>query len=228
MSENKGQNKNEKADLEKSKAEGGNEGHVIEMPKKHTFRKRLRDRAHDQRSALILSIAAVLILTVFVNQWFANQSNGGQSNSERGIASFSPSINGPQNIKWEHELALQLAVEKGLSEAALAEKPTLRDELVFGALQGRYGVKLKAGLIEALEFLEAHNGEEPLEIPETARFLNKYSSVWSRPFSEARLRGIQEGHETYQLLDRKMTFVGEVVVMKDAKGRMMSLEFKSE
>ena len=58
MSEKKGQNKNEKADLEKRKAGGGDEGHVIEMRKKHTFRKRLRDRAHDQRPAVILSIAA--------------------------------------------------------------------------------------------------------------------------------------------------------------------------
>jgi hypothetical protein len=202
-------------------------GQVIEMPKKHTFRKRLRDRAHDQRSALILSIAAVLILTVYVNQWFANQSNGAQSNFDRGIASAAPT-NVSQNIKWEHELALQLAVEKGLSEAALAEKPTLRDELVFGALQGRYGIKLKAGLVEGLEFLESRNGEEPVAIPETARFLSKYSSVWAKAFSEARLRGVHEGQEVYQLLDKKMTLVGEVTVMKDEKGRMMSLEFKKE
>lgn len=206
---------------------------VIELPRKHTFRKRLRDRAHNQKAALILSIVSVLILTVIVNQWVSGRNSQLHANGssavagERGIASFVPA-EGRQAIKWEHELALQLAVEKGLSQAALAEKPSLRDELVFGALQGRYGVKLKAGMVEGLEFLESQNGEEPLRVQGAEEFLKKYSGVWSKSFQEARLRETHDGREVYQLLDNKMTLVGVVSFLKDAKGRLMSMEFKNE
>jgi hypothetical protein len=203
-------------------------GKLIELPKKHTLRKRLRDRAQDQKAAAILSVVGVLMLTVFVNQWFSNKDQHSSGGSDRTIASLS-STDVRQNIKWEHELALQLAVEKGLSQAALAEKPTLRDELVFGALQGRYGVKLKAGLVEGLEFLESRNGEEPLAVSETADFLMKYSSVWTKGFAEVRLRGVEDGgQEAFQLLDQQKTLVGEVKVKKDNKGRLISLEFINE
>ena len=200
---------------------------VIELPKKHTLKKRLRDRAHDQKSAMILSIASVLMVTVVTNQWLTGQSKSRSINSDRGIASFE-STDSKHSIQWEHELALQLSVEKGLSQASLAERPTLRDELVFGVLQGRYGVKLQNGFVESLEYLESQNGDQPLNVQETVSFLNKYKTVWSKSFSDARLKEIQSGSEIYQLIDDKMTLVGVVTVKKDPQGRLMNLEFRTQ
>lgn len=199
---------------------------VIELPKKHTLRKRLRDKSQDQKAAVILSMATILMITVVVNQWLSGNQTRSQDN-QRGIASFE-SQDPKKNIQWEHELALQLAVEKGLSQAALAEKPTLRDELVFGTLQGRYGVKILNGSITSLEFLESQNGEEPLKIGDTEAFINKYKSVWAHGFSQVRLKEAKMGHEIFQVLNDKMVIVGTMDVNRDSQGRLLHLDFRAE
>lgn len=200
---------------------------LITLPKNHTLKKRLRDRIHDQKAGLVLSIASVLMVTLVVNQWLTHVSQNQVLQNGRGIASFEKS-DIKQSIKWEHELALQLAAEEGLSLVSLAEKPTLRDELVFGALQGRYGIKLNAGFVESVEFLESQSSDDPVAMVDAVGFLRKFKSVWSRPFNEVRLRSADNTSETYQLLDKKMTLVGQVKIKKDPQGRLLSLDFISQ
>ncbi len=128
---------------------------VIEFPKSQSFRKTLQNKAQEQKSVLILSIASVLIMTVFLNQWLTQTSNSSlTTDGNRNVASFEPAAFA-KDVKWEHDLAKHLASEKSGMVSNLAETPTLRDELIFGFLEGKYGMKLDQGRIESLEFIDA-------------------------------------------------------------------------
>src|SRR5438445_12808832 len=100
---------------------------VIEFPKEKSLRKRLQDKAQEQKAVLFLSIASVLLMTVFVNQWLVdNADHSLSSHGTRQVASFEPAVFA-RDVKWEHELAKRLNGETAVA-ANLAECPRVRDE----------------------------------------------------------------------------------------------------
>src|ERR1700692_1406273 len=96
---------------------------VLEFPKAKSVRKRLTDRAQDQKAVLGLSIISVLIVTVFLNEWIIKSQNKIDSitGSNREIASFDDHDN-VESVKWEHDLALRLSQEKAVAKSLLAAK----------------------------------------------------------------------------------------------------------
>lgn len=198
---------------------------VIQFPKEKTARKRLQDRVQEQKSVVVISLASVVLVAVFVNQWVvskAEQSGGLQGN--RGIASYAPT-NSVQEVKWEHELAKQLSVDESASAAsALAEKPTLRDELIFGYLEGKYGMKVMQGRIHSLEFIDAQAGEQPLIISNKAAFLNNFSSAFGVEFTEVSLKSNTEQEQVYNLIADDKTIVGEAHFSLDDSGRVLAVK----
>ncbi|MGE5086932.1 MAG: hypothetical protein ACM3MG_11570 [Bacillota bacterium] len=198
---------------------------VIEFPKAQSLRKRLQDKAQEQKAVLVLSIASVLLMTVFVNQWLVDSSESGiGARGNRQIASFEPAVFA-RDVKWEHEIAKKLSSEKSSLMANLAEKPTLRDDLIFGYLEGKYGMKLAQGRIETLEFIDAQAGENPLKISDKLEFLKKYADAFGRGYVEVSSATSSDTEQVFNLIDSSKTIVGQAHFAIDSEGRVQSLRF---
>lgn len=203
---------------------------VIEFPRDKTVRARLQNRVQEQKKVLFLSIASVLLMTVFVNQWLTDNANhnlmSSISKGNRQVASLE-AINFARDVKWEHELAHRLNSEESLA-ANLAERLTVKDELVFGYLQGRYGMKLDQGRIASLEFIDAQAGEKPLLIKDKVSFLKKYAPAFGGSYVEVSL-DTSKGHSTeqsYNLISSSKAIVGQAQFNLDSEGRVHSIRFK--
>lgn len=200
-------------------------GKVIEFPKAQSVRKRLQDKAQEQKSVLILSIASVLIMTVFLNQWLAQGPEASLlAGNSRNIASFDSS-SFAKDIKWEQELAKKMASEKSALFANIAETPTMRDELIFGYLEGKYGMKLAKGRIESLEFIDAQAGEQPMEISDKTEFLMKYSEAFGQDYSEVSVAQNTSGEQVYSLINSSKEIVGKARFLTDEQGRVQAIQF---
>lgn len=201
------------------------EAQVIEFPKSQSVRKRLQDKAQEQKSVLVLSIASVLLMTVFLNQWLVQGPEGLSANNNRNVASFEPA-SFAKDVKWEHDLAKRLASDKSTLTASLAEAPTLRDDLIFGYLEGKYGMKVGQGRIESLEFIDAQAGEHPMKISDKADFLIKYSEAFGMNYSEVSLSDKSTvGEQVYTLVDAGKRIVGQAHFVVDDEGRVQSISF---
>ncbi len=198
---------------------------VIEFPKAQSVRKRLQDKAQEQKAVLILSIASVLIMTVFLNQWLMQGPDSSlTSGGSRNVASFQPATFA-KDVKWEHDLAKKLASDKSTLSASLAEAPTLRDELIFGYLEGKYGMKLAQGRIESLEFIDAQAGEHPMMINDKAEFLAKYSEAFGLNYAEVSLVQKTDSEQVYSLIDSSKQIIGKAHFVIDDQGRVSEIKF---
>lgn len=194
---------------------------VIEFPREKSLRIRFRDRSMQQRGVLVLSIFAVLAMTVVSNQWLTRIQEGNVGG--RSLASV-PGMLGAsaENVKWEHALARELSRDT-TRKAHLAVKPTLKDELLYGSLEGRYGLKMTNGRIESLEFIEAHSGHRPVLIQDRAAFLGRYAEAFSVSYASVGMVESSGGLETWNLLDADKTIVGKAQLKLDESGRLVSL-----
>lgn len=198
---------------------------VIEFPKAQSVRKRLQDKAQEQKAVLILSIASVLIMTVFLNQWLMQGPDSSlTSGGSRNVASFQPATFA-KDVKWEHDLAKKLASDKSTLSASLGEAPTLRDELIFGYLEGKYGMKLAQGRIESLEFIDAQAGEHPMMINDKAEFLAKYSEAFGLNYAEVSLVQKTDSEQVYSLIDSSKQIIGKAYFVTDDQGRVSEIKF---
>lgn len=207
-------------------AEGDQMGNakVIEFPKEKSLRKRLQDKAQEQKAVLVLSIASVLLMTVFVNQWLVdNADHSLTAHGSRQVASFEPAVFA-RDVKWEHELAKRLNGETAFA-ANLAERPTVRDELVFGYLEGKYGMKMAQNHIQSLEFIDAQAGEQPMAINDKAQFLKKYAEAFGGNYNEVSPSQGTANEQVYNLMDAGKTIVGQAHFALDDQGRVQAVRF---
>lgn len=200
---------------------------MIQFPKEKSLRKIWFDRSQNQKAALTLSIASVLALTIFINEWAFN-SRVAQlelSGQGRGLASVSTE-NQMADIRWEHELARKLASAELAKPAVLAEKPSLRDELVFGQLQGKYGVKSIGGKITEVEFLNQNAGDQPVKISDRMGFIKSYSALFAQGTSTVSLKSASTQSEVYSLIDSKNNILGTLKMDLDPEGRVLNLKIQ--
>lgn len=194
-------------------------GQVLEFPKENSVRVRAQAKVRNQKAILALSILSVVMLSVLTNQYITRPHDAkGQS---RGIASVAAPMN-LSDVRWEHELARELAVTKDSREAHLAEKPSLKDELIFGALEGRYGARVLNGRIAQLEFANVA-GEEALKVDDRAAFLTKYREAFLLNFERVGLASTSSEHEVWNLLNSERTIVGQARFSFDGQGRVLSM-----
>lgn len=193
-------------------------GNVIPFPKEQTLRARLRERGAHQRSVLALSILSVLMLSVFSNQLLTGPAT---DEARRGLASVGP-LQNQADLKWEHRMAQELATQRGLA-AHFAEKPSLRDELVFGVLQGRYAMHVTGDRVRSLELIRNQESVEPLKLGDVGIFLMKYRRAFSVSYQEVSKASSGADGEIWNLIDDNKTIVGTVKVQMDEGGRLTSL-----
>lgn len=195
---------------------------VIQFPKEQSTRKRMQNKVQEQKAILMLSIASVLVMTVFLNQWLVQGPASSLSHdANRNVASFEPATFA-KDVKWEHHLAKELSKTKVIGQ--LAESPTLRDELIFGFLEGKYGMKLESGRIESLEFIDAQAGEQPLQISDKAEFLAKYAEAFGFTYSDVSPKAGTEN--AYNLIDSDKRIVATAQFVLDDEGRVSAINIQ--
>ncbi len=203
------------------------ENKVLEFPESKSVRKRLMDRNQDQKAVLGLSIVSVLVVSVFLNEWIVKSQAGidAISGANRGIASIEE-VGAVESIQWEHELAQKLSQDKDTAKGLLAAKPTLKDELVFGFLEGKYRTHLSENKIQGFEFLDQKNNEQPLVIKQKEEFLKIFRTVFSVTFAKVQLDKKESGFEVYKLLGSSNQTIGQAQFSLDDQGRVLSLKIQ--
>jgi hypothetical protein len=202
------------------------ETNVLEFPKSHSLRKRLMDRGQDQKAVLGLSIISVLVMTVFMNEWIVkSQDRIDLMTGNRGLASFEETSS-VESIQWEHELAQKLSQDKDVAKSLLAAKPTLKDELVFGFLEGKYRTRLANNKIQSFEFSDLQTNEQPLVIKQKDEFLKIFQSVFSISFAKVQLDRKDGKAEYYTLLSAANKALGKAQFDLDDQGRVLALKIQ--
>jgi len=169
-------------------------------------------------------VAGVLVASLFINQGLTSLKNETPANESRGIASVGSNLESESNrIKWEHEMAEQVARETRVM-AHIAGKPSLRDELLFGMLAGRYGVDVVDGRISGLEWISTLGKGEPVVISDGEKFLIQFKNIWAVDFSKVRIASKQTQQEIYELIDSEGRTVGRAYLDFDPDGRFTSLK----
>lgn len=192
---------------------------VLEFPKENSMKVRLQNKNQERKAVAALSIASVLIVSVFLNQWMSTSSEVLTTDGNRNIASYAPAV-AIKDVQWEQALAKNL-VSKEVS-AQLAEAPTLRDDLIFGRLEGKYGIKMSKGKIQTLEFIDAQAGDQPLAIVNKVDFLKKYAGAFGHAYSEV---GASEDEQTFHLIGPRKEIIGQAKFKVDDQGRVEALQF---
>ncbi len=198
---------------------------VIDFPKSRTAKKSAEIRRNERRAVAAVSMFSVLIVMLFVNQWLtANSSSSSWADQSRNIASYDSSLI-LKDITWEQDLAKRISMDKSTSPAALSETPDLRDELIFGYLEGKYGMKLENGHIQALEFIDAQAGDKAMSISDQKEFLNKYAGAIGIPYVEVSSGPTSPDINEYSLIDSQKQIIGRALFKLDQEGRVQSIQF---
>jgi len=177
-----------------------------------------------KNTVLGLSIVSVLVMTVFLNEWIVKSDDhlAPGADGNRGIASFDDR-DSVEGVKWEHELAQKLSQEKVAAKSLMAVKPTLKDELVFGFLEGKYKTHMVNSKIESFNFTNGQAGDQPLVIKEKGEFLKIFKTVFNVEYAKVQLASREANKEVYKLISSTNKDLGEAHFQLDEEGRVLSL-----
>ncbi len=172
------------------------------------------------------AIASILVASLFFNQWLGGSVTQPNKDLSRGIASVSPnSEDYADKVKWEHKLADHIGTDKR-AIASLAIKPTIRDELLFGMLAGRYGSVVKEGRVISLEYSSAKAQGLPVAVANGEKFLMKFKDLWAADFSEVQLESKESQREIYKLTNSSGEKVASAQLDFDRDGNLLSVKIK--
>ncbi len=172
----------------------------------------------------VMITTGLMILTVLLNYWLGGSLNSSMSpDSNRGVASFEPTFS-VKELKWEQELAGALSKKQDL-KAALPTSVSVLDELLFGYLEGKYGLRAENGKVKTLEFRQDQMDDHPLAISNKIDFLNHNKKALGLNFFQVKLVSNRDQIEVYQLLGQDQNSIGEVQFKLDKEGRVLSVEF---
>lgn len=202
------------------------------------FPTKMKNRVRHNKAANVLSIASLLVLSMFTNQWLVNNRQTDtieKISASRGIASINPK-NSIYEETIENELIKKVANEETV---AVGEKPNDRDELIYGVLEGKYGMSILNGKIDSIDLIDQSGADIAVKIENKEQFLKKYKTSLAIDFdqiaeldSENLAQQRQVASQTnrpimvqrFSLLDKSKIKVGEVSFHMDAEGRLISFK----
>ncbi len=204
------------------------ENKVIQLPKVQTIQKRMHDRFHEKKASVAVSLASILVLSLFLNQWLIAPSLNMSATGVRGIASVGTSSEDSKNeykknILWEHELAEKIASGK-VSVAHLSERPSLQDEMLFSTLAGRYGVQFEQGRILSLNFNSSKTNGQAVAILDREKFIKDYRGLWALDFADTRVESKTPSQEIYRLIGADNSEKGRATLDLDLEGHLVGLK----
>lgn len=196
---------------------------LVFRPKEVSMKQGVQQKLRDQKTHLLLSIAAVLVVSVLSNQWLSKPIGSAEYASQgRGIASVAANVDLKKQNQWEQQVAKDLSDKP--SDGVLANKPSIRDEMVFGFLEGKYGVKTASGKVRSIEFLQMQGSEQAMFIPDRAGFLNRFKDAFAVNFEKVGMAEKSGDLEKYKLIDSKNNILGEAAFKLNSQGQVISVD----
>lgn len=162
----------------------------------------------------LLSIGAVVLAAVAVNELVLKTSTADQN---RQVASSAQRFE-PEQIKWEQELAKTISADPK-ANTVLGSKPNTQDRMLFETFEGRYQAQVNLGQINKITLLP---NQDPIEL-KTERFLQQYSASLKN-FASYEKKSAANGKDAVELKDKTGAVLGQVVIQRDDKGRVLSIE----
>ena len=194
---------------------------VLNFPARKMLRQKAFKKNQERRAVFGLSILSLFIFTLAVNQWVRDYSIS-QTSKQRGIASVKAVTT--EDILKEHALAEKLASSHNEITAIKALKPSLKDELMFSFLEGKYRVESENQRIKEIQPVA-----ESVLINEGNNILKKYVSLFNEKAVQYKLKeqhqsGVASREEIYELLDNKGLVVDTLSVLIDKNGKLTSVK----
>ncbi|MBC7752907.1 MAG: hypothetical protein H7Z71_01635 [Moraxellaceae bacterium] len=100
---------------------------------------------------IILSLVAIVATAFLTHHFFISRLD----NSDREVAAFSERNNAGQ-IKWEHQVAGELASNKDKIQASV--KPNWQDQLAYEFFKGQYDISAESGQIQKISLQKSADG----------------------------------------------------------------------
>ncbi len=192
---------------------------VLDFPIKKMIRQKAFQKNKERKAVFGLSILSLFIFTLAVNQWVRDYSFS--QNSNRGIASLKAEIK--YDILNEQALAKRLADKENDVRFINSSQPSLKDELLFSFLEGKYKVQSESQRIKQIR-----PSEEMVLIKEGETILKKYISLFNENAINYKLKdkiiNDSKREEVYELLDSKGLVVDTLSVSIDSHGKLSALE----
>ncbi|MFZ4404335.1 MAG: hypothetical protein ACOYOK_09570 [Pseudobdellovibrionaceae bacterium] len=186
---------------------------VIEFPNANK-----KYKLQNQKVIFAISVASVIVTTLVVQKIISKLNT---DENTRTVASANPLVLevSEQDQKW----AQKLSEEKSIP--TMSEKPSLQDELLYGYLEGKYGMKLNVsnGKIETLDFIPA-SLDTPVAITNKNDFLLQYKEIFQYSFDEVQLQSKSTTEEVYVLLSAANAVVGRAFFSLNDSGQVLSLK----
>lgn len=190
---------------------------IIEFPMKRMIRQKSMLRAQEKKAVLGLSVLGLFVFTVAANQWIADFNKFGSAG--RTVASIQ--IENKQTILKEHLLAKEIAAKNNLV-GYKSQEPSLKDEMIFSSLEGKYRVKSENNRVLAIQ--SEDNSESRVDIEDGELFIKKYISLFNEKAVHFKLSNKNDGFEVYELLDQKGLVVDRLQLDKDSAGKLTQLK----
>lgn len=190
---------------------------ILEFPTNRMIRQKSMLRTQEKKAVLGLSVLGLFIFTVAANQWISDFNKFGANN--RNIASIQQ--DNKQAIVKEHLLAREIASKENLV-GYKSQVPSLKDEMIFSSLEGKYRVKSDQQRVLAVQSDEDLESRVSLEDGEL--FVKKYISLFNDKAVHFKLMNKSDGSEVYELLDQKGMVVDRLQLDKDAAGKLTQLK----
>ncbi len=190
---------------------------VIEFPTKRMIRQKSMLRTQEKKAVLGLSVLGLFVFTVAANQWIADFSKFGAAS--RNVASIQ--LDNKQTILKEHLLAKEIAL-KGNLVGYKSQEPSLKDEMIFSSLEGKYRIKSDAQRVLSVQSEDSQDSRIAIEDGEL--FVKKYISLFNDKAVHFKLKNKSQGLEVYELLDQKGLVVDRLQLDKDTSGKLTQLK----
>jgi hypothetical protein len=178
----------------------------------------------EKKTALSLSLVAVLLVTVFLNEWLKT-SQVVDSREKREIASVNAGDLRKQ-IDWEHGWARRLALTSSQIEGKTALKPSLKDEFLFGTLEGAYNVQFQDGRMVSMELNSFHSMNQGANL-DPATLLMKYKDLIHSELADVRDAGRDGDKLMLELVGSSNRVLGRAIVETTENGSIQKINISN-
>lgn len=195
----------------------GKDGNILEFPSNRMIRQKSMQRTQEKKAVLGLSVLGLFIFTVAANQWISDFNKFGAGS--RNVASIQ--LDNKQAILKEHLLAKEIATQEDIV-GFKSQEPSLKDEMIFSSLEGKYRVKSDQQRVLAVQ--SEDDSESRIEIADGELFVKKYISLFNDKAVHFKLSNRSDASETYELLDQKGMVIDRLQLDKDSAGKLTQLK----
>lgn len=190
---------------------------ILEFPSKRMLRQKTMLRTQEKKAVLGLSVLGLFVFTVAANQWISDFNKFGSAT--RNVASVQQE--NKQNILKEHLLAKEISLKNNLVGYS-SQTPSLKDEMIFSSLEGKY--RIKSDNLRVLSVQSDENTDSRIVIGDGEVFIKKYISLFNDKAVHFKLTNKSDDQEVYELLDQKGLVIDRLQLDKDAAGKLAQLK----